>query len=449
MIGSIIWCNWLNFRRDRIALALTFVLPIVFFSIFAIIFGNQRDPASAVRLTVVDEDQSRASKRLMQALKTEKSLRLSDKQPATKAEAEKMVREGAVPVAVIIPKGFGEDFGDFVRPVEVELLQDKSDPIAAQVVAGMLQKTAITGLTDVMLGRGFELFEENIAPFTPEQMGRIRAGLQNFREWGVIPQESNIDPRYDTGSPSTAATTSPSDSADPDQSADVASAAENFQGLISVNVVDVLGDVAMNKTPMVSYNAAGSGVMFLLFMASASAGALLEEREKGTLERLLGTRLGMTRLLAGKWLFTLFIGWVQLFIMFVWGSLVFQLILWRPERVLAVVALSFVTAAAASGFGLLMATLCKTRAQQAGVSTIVVLMLSALGGSMIPRFIMADWMQTLGLITPNAWALDGFQQIFWRDRNVFDILPNLGVLAGAAVAMLIASRLLARRWEQA
>ena len=41
--------------------------------------------------------------------------------------------------------------------------------------------------------------------------------------------------------------------------------------------------------------------------------------------------------------------------------------------------------------------------------------MSALGGSMFPRFLMSENMQKVGLLTFNAWALDGYLKVFWRD----------------------------------
>ncbi len=67
----------LNLRRDRVALALVFVLPIVFFSIFATVFGGQGDAAtSRIRVAVVDEDRSELSARLVEALRKETGLRV-------------------------------------------------------------------------------------------------------------------------------------------------------------------------------------------------------------------------------------------------------------------------------------------------------------------------------------------------------------------------------------
>ena len=39
MISTIMKINWLNLKRDKVALRMMFVLPVIFFSIFAFIFG--------------------------------------------------------------------------------------------------------------------------------------------------------------------------------------------------------------------------------------------------------------------------------------------------------------------------------------------------------------------------------------------------------------------------
>jgi ABC-2 type transport system permease protein len=76
---------------------------------------------------------------------------------------------------------------------------------------------------------------------------------------------------------------------------------------------------------MVSFYAAAIGVMFLLFTASGSAGALLDEAESGTLDRVLASRISMTGLLAGKLVFNTLLAFIQLVVMFLWGWAVFKL----------------------------------------------------------------------------------------------------------------------------
>ena len=93
------------------------------------------------------------------------------------------------------------------------------------------------------------------------------------------------------------------------------------------------------------------------------------------------------------------------------------------------------------------ATLARSRAQLSGFSTLLILSMSALGGSMFPRFLMSETMQQFGLLTFNAWALDGYLKVFWRDAPLWQLWPQVAVLIGIAIVFLGAARLLARRWE--
>ena len=210
-----------------------------------------------------------------------------------------------------------------------------------------------------------------------------------------------------------------------------------------VRVVDVIGEGKAN--PVVSMYAAGIAVMFLLFGATGGGGALLEERENQTLDRLLSTRLTMDQLLLGKWFYLTTIGILQVTVMFIWGQLVFSIDLLSHLDGFAM--MTVVTASAAASLGLLLATLCKTRGQLNGLSVIVVLTMSALGGSMVPRYVMSERMREIGKWTFNAWALDGYDKVFWRDLPIEALAPQLFVLLLTGVGLLLAARLLAIRWQ--
>jgi ABC-2 type transport system permease protein len=73
--------------------------------------------------------------------------------------------------------------------------------------------------------------------------------------------------------------------------------------------------------------------------------------------------------------------------------------------------------------------------------------MSALGGSMVPRYLMSDGLQRCGLFTFNAWALDGYNKVFWRELPVSALAPQLFVLLLSGFVFLLLARLLAVRWE--
>jgi ABC-2 type transport system permease protein len=423
LIPAIVRTAMVSLRRDRGALALSFILPVVFFSIFAVIFGGRRNTTPKVTLLVVDGDRSRASERLVQGLKQEGSL-VVETRPApvkggeqpeyTAATAEAAVQAGTAPVAVIIPRGFGENpisFGppDTDRP-NIQLLEDSSDVVAPQVVSGLLQKVAMTSLPDVMAEQGSKYIDQFAGGLTPEQRNRIEQSLAYLRE------------RQDGGA--TAST-------------------NGSGGIVAVSSRAVVGQNKNN--PMVSFYAAAIGVMFLLFTASGAAGALLDETESGTLDRVLSSRVTMTTLMLGKLTFNSLLAFSQLVLMFLWAWAVFRLDFWSHIPGFIVMGVS--SAVAVASFGILLASICHTRAQLGALSTLVILVMSSIGGSMFPRFLMPGAMQKAGLLTINAWAIDGFTKIFWRDEPVAHLWPQVSVLLGIAVVLFGIARRVARRWE--
>jgi len=359
--------HWAKFRRDRAAMVMTFVVPIAFFSVFAMLMAG-RSGGTHIRIAVIDEQGSAASRHFVTQLKAEQSLDVLDLAldgdgnrtlPMTAALAEQEIRTGDLSLALVLPPEFRTTAdAKGVRP-KLTLLADTSDPFSSRMTSSILQK--------VVLGR---------MPF-------------------------------------------------------------------DVSTRDVLGEKKRN--PRIAFAAAGLGVMFLLFMAATSGGALLDEAESGTLDRILASRISMTQLLLGKLTYLVMLSTLQLTVTFIWGWLVFGVELWKHFD--GFLLMTVVTAIATSSFGLLLATVCRTRAQLTALANLVVLVMSALGGSLIPRFLMPESIRKLGLLTINGWALDGFLKVFWREEPLFALWPQLTVLLVAGTVFFVASRLLARRWE--
>ena len=425
-------------------MVLSFVLPLAFFSIFATIFGRQHDSTPKVTLIVVDQDQSQASQALVKGLENESSLVVmtkpaSEKKNAptadyTAATAEAAVKAGDAPVALIIPAGFGQHpiaFGPGAGGSILQLLNDQSDMIAPQIVVGLLQKVAMTSMPSAMADEGMKYADEYVGGFTPAQKAKVDEGLEALRK---------LEADGKTGTGSGDAGNGSSDSGSSGSGANSTGA-----GIVAVNVRAVVGE--NKKSPMISFYAAAIGVMFLMFTASGSAGALLDEAESGTLERVLSTRVTMTKLLAGKLVFNTGLAFVQLVAMFLWGWAVFKLDFFSHLPGFAVMGLC--TAFAVAAFGMLLASACQTRAQLGALSTLVILIMSSVGGSMFPRFLMPESMQKAGLLTINAWAIDGFTKVFWRDLPVMDLWPQVSVLLGVGVVLFVIARRVARRWEYA
>jgi ABC-2 type transport system permease protein len=105
--------------------------------------------------------------------------------------------------------------------------------------------------------------------------------------------------------------------------------------------------------------------------------------------------------------------------------------------------LLFTSSSAAGAF----ASACKARAQLGALSMLVILIMSSIGGSMLPRFLMPEAMQKAGLLTINAWAIDGFTKVFWRDEPVSHLWPQVAVLLVMVAVLFSVARRLSQSWE--
>jgi ABC-2 type transport system permease protein len=398
MIATVVRVGLLRMWHGRVALLLDFAVPIAFFTIFAFIFGGQVGLGKSPRVNValVDEDGTELSRKLLETLAGQDTLRVYSPEGREQEAiafteaglARNLVLQGGLPLAVVVPRGWTTSFLGSGEEAAVQVLADSSDPVATQVVQALVRQAA----------------------------GQIRAEQARLQIASLL--GSSAAPF-------------------------AASAAARFTRPVGVEVVEVLA--AGKASPVVSMYAAGIAVMFLLFGAVGGAGSLLEEEETQTLERLVCSSLGMGRLLAGKWLLLTIVGVVQVTVMFAWAQLAFGVDLLGHLPGFA--AMTFVTAGAASSLALALAAACRTRAQLNAVGIVLVLTMSALGGSMVPRYVMSGTMQELGRLTFNAWALDGYTKVFWRGLPLRALLPEVAVLVVAAVALFVLARVLARRWE--
>jgi ABC-2 type transport system permease protein len=132
--------------------------------------------------------------------------------------------------------------------------------------------------------------------------------------------------------------------------------------------------------------------------------------------------------------------------MFVWAELVFRIQLLKHVAGFCIMTLS--TAAATASFAMLLATICKSRAQLNAVSVVVILSMSAVGGSMIPRFAMSDRMKEIGRWTFNAWALDGYQKVFWFQSPLTSLRDEVAVLLGSSLVLGVLTLLFSGRWKR-
>jgi ABC-2 type transport system permease protein len=178
-------------------------------------------------------------------------------------------------------------------------------------------------------------------------------------------------------------------------------------------------------------NVPGYTIYGIFWIVSLLAVSVLGEKRVGTFRRLLVSPMSRMVMLLGKLVPYYLINIVQITIMLGVSSVLFKMSLGHSPAGLVVVSLA--AAATATGLGVLVTALARTEAQVGGLTVLLLLSLSALGGCFVPRFIMPSWLRMVGLVTPHAWALDAYQDLLVRGYNLLEVLPKVGVLGAFAV----------------
>ena len=205
--------------------------------------------------------------------------------------------------------------------------------------------------------------------------------------------------------------------------------------------------MGMKTTPMFSksennnlglvQSVAGVAIMMLLFSVTGMGSGMLTEKEEGTLKKLLYSPIRPSSILFGKMLSTIIVSIIQLTVMFVFAWIAFGLDIFIDIPSLVVMILS--TAFACAGFGIFIASISKSRKQVESYSTLVILIMSAVGGSMVPIFIMPAIMQKIAVVSVNYWSIQGFYDIFWRHLPISDVMTRVAVLIGIGIFMMAIS----------
>ena len=180
----------------------------------------------------------------------------------------------------------------------------------------------------------------------------------------------------------------------------------------------------------------GNAVLFCFFLAMTVALSFMEDRRTGVLRRLMSSPASRGSLLLSKLVPFFLIGLVQMFFLFGMGVLAFGLDLGPNHLGLVLLTLAVVLCAVCLGF--LMASFGGTEKQLGGIGSIALLVMGLLGGAMVPRIVMPSLMKTIGLVTPQAWALDGYHVLLVGNKaDLSSVMVEIGVILGFSCAFTV------------
>jgi ABC-2 type transport system permease protein len=139
------------FLRDRRALVVSVLTPIVVAAFFGFLFGGTGsggNPISHMKVGITDLDHSALTKAVLESLNQDESLEI---QELPEAQALQLVRSGKLRAAIVFPPGFeaaatGALVGTGTMP-DVKLLYDPSQSMVRPMVAGLLSQHVMQRLS--------------------------------------------------------------------------------------------------------------------------------------------------------------------------------------------------------------------------------------------------------------------------------------------------------------
>jgi ABC-2 type transport system permease protein len=177
------------------------------------------------------------------------------------------------------------------------------------------------------------------------------------------------------------------------------------------------------------YFVPGNAVLFGFFLALTVGISFIEERKGGTFRRLLAAPIRRSTLLLAKLFPYYLIGLIQMGFLFTVGAIAFGMDV--GGSIVALVCLTAVVELTVVALGLLIASFSGTERQVGAIGSICLLVMGLLGGGMVPRPLMPDTMQAIGLFTPHAWALEGYHDLLVRrGTTLADVAPEILAVAG-------------------
>lgn len=395
---AVAWKDLLIVLKDKGALAVLFLMPLLFASLLGMAFGNtgSGETETRIEITVLLVNQDRGSYGQMLADGLRRAEVLIVKRLYDAALADQRVADGDAAAALVIPADFTDKI-DAGEPVEVTIIKDPTQQIAANTVAGIAnQAMAEIGL-----------------------LGELRYGIH-----AVLAQA----PDYDKA---------PLELVQAVEAQTLGVVWTQVQQMrqnpvIAVEEETVAGAEERQPWNPITYYIPGFTVAFAFFLIQQMAKTLLGEKEEGTFRRLLSSPMPRASIIGGKMLAYMGIVFLQVIVLFGVGVALFKMSL--GESPLALLLLTLALALASASLGMLLGALCRTSKQADSLGTVLGFILMVLGGTIVyPLFLDKGFIGTLSRLTPNAWGVEGYMMLMADNWTLAQTAPNILALFGFAV----------------
>ncbi len=394
--------------RDKAGLFFTLVLPLLFAVFFGVISSGFGGSAQGMKIVVIDEDRTEASKAFVTSLATGPEFDVITSAP-DRAAAEDLVRRGKATAFLFLPPGFGEAGRRLFwgEPMTMELGVDPSRKAEAGMIEGLLTARAYSRMQDLFTN------PSALNDLSSRAIDAVRADPD-------VPPAHRLILESFLSSLGSFATNLSSISGDPA----TGGSAPGFQP-VRIERADIVRE-RMNAYAITF----PQGIIWGVMGAAAGFGiSFVIERTRGTLVRLRSSPIPSWKILAGKGLACFFTIAAVTTLLLIIARLVFDV---RPGSIPLLILAIVCVAVAFVGIMMLLAMF-KTEAGAGGGGWAILLVCAMIGGGMMPLAFMPGFMKSLSIISPVRWSIEALEGAIWRSYTPTEMALPCAVLVGVGV----------------
>jgi ABC-2 type transport system permease protein len=391
--------EFLVMGRDVHSLAVLFIMPVAFILIMSMAMRDLFDTHAVmqIKILVVDQDKSDPSRAFIEAMEELGSFSFHHMADNTSPDLirRKMFQDD-YKFALVIEKGFS-----------AAAVREGSNNIGRQMI--LLVKPSVTRQTYTILKNTFT------ANLAKTRIAFLLKGQEEMLDYAGIDIEKMMQP------------------------------ADN---LIETRYVSK-GRQKFKVPTSVQQSVPAWLVFSMFFVVIPLSNTFIAERNYGTLMRLQSMNISTGFLLGGKLLPFFIVNLIQVVLMILVGVFVVPLLggdaLTMGDSFGGLLLITTAVSFCSISFALLVASIAKTTEHATTIGGVFNIILAALGGIMVPKFVMPDFMQTLSVLSPMSWGLDGFLDIFLRNGNVLDVMKESLLLFCSGLVMLSTTAFIIKR----
>jgi len=385
--------------RNPVVILGFMLIPLFFTLIFGLVFGRSEEQIlPQVTVLAVDKDKSFLSEFFLSALLQGELNKLISLEKVEEEQGRKLIDRGKASALLLIPENFGKDIWEG-RPTEILLLKNPSEQFLPQIVE------EICDTASLLLSSLFSVFSDELTL------------IKGFVDKGKLPDDVLAS-----------------------LSIQIKNRIEGiskyvFPPVISLKQKTISEKEEGEKTTLSihSYILPAIAMMFLLFICNVVFEDILREKESGTLLRMIVSPLKLSEFIWSKTITSAMIGMLCTLLLIGLGRIVFSIRWGNPFLVfLIVLSLNIMFA----GFISVIYSFIRTERQAGAVLSSVIIVMSLLGGSMMPVENFPPFIQNLSKLTMNYWGINTFHKAM-LNAPLREIIPILFGMVCAGILLSI------------